>query len=207
MATFPRTRLPERVGLPWLPGAIKQRSQAGLLQIRNTKQVGWTWTEEWNLLSVRNADDMALIAFVTKMWNRGEIHDFTHPLLPGSGVARNGTGTGTPVVNGASQTGDTLNVNGWGASQSNVMRAGDVFTIGTTDKAVYMVGADANSDGAGAATLQISPALRVSPANGAALTISGVTFRATCLNRSQFEGSEAPQYYGGLTLTITEALP
>ena len=72
---------------------------------------------------------------------------------------------------------------------------------------MYMVGADANSDGAGAATLQISPALRVSPANGAALTISGVTFRATCLNRSQFEGSEAPQYYGGLTLTITEALP
>lgn len=206
MATFPRTRLPERVGLPWLPGALKERSQAGLLQIRNTKQVGWTWTEEWNLLSVRDSDDMALIAFITKMWNRGEIHDFTHPLLPGSGLSRNGTGTGTPVVNGASQTGDTLAIDGWGASQSNVMRAGDVFTV-AGDNAVYMVGEDADSNGSGEVTLNISPALRVSPADGAALTISGVTFRATCLNRSQFEGSESPQYYGGLTLTITEALP
>jgi hypothetical protein len=205
MATFPRNRLPERVSALWLPGALKQMSHAGLMQIRNTKQVGWWWTEEWNLLSVRDADDQGLMAFITNAWNRGTIDDYTHPLTPGSGLAKNGIGTGTPLVNGASQTGQSLVTDGWGNNETNAVRAGDVIKI-AGDNAVYMVNADANTNGTGQMTISITPPLRVSPADDAAITISGVTFRATIMSRSRFEGSRAPQYYGGFALTICEAL-
>jgi hypothetical protein len=205
MATFPRTRLPEQVGYPFLPGAMKEMSHSGLLQIRATKQVGWSWTEEWNLLSARNADDMSLMAFITKTWNRGEIHQFTHPLLPGSGLSKNGTGTGSPAVNGGGQTGGSLVTNGWGNNETNAVRAGDVIKI-AGDAGVYMVDEDASSDGTGNMTIQITPHLRTSPATASAITISGVTFTATIMSRSQHEGSTAPQYYGGVSIMVTEAL-
>ena len=206
MATFPRTRLPERVGALWLPGAMKEMSHSGLLQIRSTKQVGWSWTEEWNLLSARNAADMGLMAFITRTWNRGEIHEFTHPLTPGSGLTKNGIGTGTVLVNGGSQTGGTLVTNGWtGGVTVNAVRAGDVVKI-AGDNAVYMVDTDADADLSGNLTMNITPPLRVSPANAAAVTISGVTFRATIMSRSQHEGSQAPQYYGGMSIMLSEAL-
>lgn len=205
MATFPRTRLPEQVGYPFLPGAMKEMSHSGLLQIRATKQVGWSWTEEWNLLSARNADDMSLMAFITKTWNRGEIHQFTHPLLPGSGLSKNGTGTGSPAVNGGGQTGGSLVTNGWGNNETNAVRAGDVIKI-AGDEGVYMVDEDASSDGTGNMTIQITPHLRTSPTTASAITISGVTFTATIMSRSQHEGSTAPQYYGGVSIMVTEAL-
>lgn len=203
---FPRTRLPEVVGALFLPGALKDMSHSGLLQIRNTKQIGWSWTEEWNLLSARNPDDMGLMAFITRTWNRGEIHQFTHPMTPGSGISRNGVGTGTPAVNGSSQTGTSLITNGWtGGATTNAVRAGDVIKI-AGDAAVYMIDTDGSSDSGGNLTLSITPPLRQSPSDGSLLTISNVTFTATIMSRSQFEGSSAPQYYGGLKLVIGEAL-
>jgi hypothetical protein len=115
MADFPRTILPESCSALFAPGALKERSHSGIMQIRATKAVGWSWNETLPLLSVRNSDHMTLYMFVQKMWNRGEIHEFTHPLVPGSGISRNGVGTGTPLVDGASQTGSSLVTDGWGA--------------------------------------------------------------------------------------------
>ena len=148
---------------------------------------------------------MTLYMFVQKMWNRGEIHEFTHPLVPGSGISRNGVGTGTPLVDGASQTGSSLLTDGWGNTVTNSVRAGDAIKI-AGDNAVYIVTADANSDGAGHVTIPISPPLRTSPADNAALTITNVKFRATITNRSRFESSLAPQYYAGLSYDVVEVL-
>jgi hypothetical protein len=148
---------------------------------------------------------MSLLAFISKTWNRGEIHDFTHPLLPGSGIAKNGTGSGTPAVDGASQTGTTLVTDGWGNNETNAVRAGDVIKL-ANDTAIYMVDEDASSNGTGQMTIPITPALRKSPGDGDLITISGVTFTATIMSRSQHEGSSAPQYYGGVRILVAEAL-
>jgi hypothetical protein len=205
MADFPRTILPESCSALFAPGALKERSHSGIMQIRATKAVGWSWNETLPLLSVRNSDHMTLYMFVQKMWNRGEIHEFTHPLVPGSGISRNGVGTGTPLVDGASQTGSSLVTDGWGASVTNSVRAGDAIKI-AGDNAVYIVTADANSDGTNHVTIPISPPLRTSPAENAALTITNVKFRATITNRSRFESSLAPQYYAGLSYDVVEVL-
>lgn len=101
---------------------------------------------------------------------------------------------GTPLVNGAAQTGSSLITNGWSNSITNVLRAGDLFTIAgvysvnpvsknsTGRLQVFTVTAAANSDGSGNATLSIFPSITTSgttqnvtgsPANAAAITVLG----------------------------------
>ena len=201
---FPRTRLPEQIGRPWLAGALKDLAHSGGLQLRATKQIGWTWDEKWGPLNVTNAIDNQLMAVIDYMWNRGIIDTITHPLVPGSGRAANGVGGGTPLVNGASQTGDSIITDGWPIGTSNIVRAGDVLKF-AGDNAVYRVRADTNSDGGGAAIIPITPNLRVSPATNAVITNSNVTFRVAILRRSQFERSKSPLYFTGMEVTFIEA--
>ena len=105
-----------------------------------------------------------------------------------------GAYAGVPVVNGAGQTGSSLVTNGWTASIANLLNVGDVFTLagvfavnpqnrqstGTLQK--FVVTSAASSNGAGASTISIYPAITTtgayqtvtnSPANGAALTVLG----------------------------------
>jgi hypothetical protein len=74
-----------------------------------------------------------------------------------------GTASGTPLVNGGSQTGTSLVTDGWSNSQT-VLKAGDWIQV-QNDLKVYMVTADVGSSGAGAATISLYPALRISPAD------------------------------------------
>lgn len=84
-----------------------------------------------------------------------------------------GIATGTPQVNGAGQTGNILNTQGWTPSQTGIMLAGDYIQIGSgLSSRLHMVTADADSDGSGNASLRIVPALRYSPADGLALTVN-----------------------------------
>lgn len=101
---------------------------------------------------------------------KGTYGTFYLPLPTGAGAAPRGIGTGTPLVNGASQTGETLITDGWTAGQTGILKAGDFFQLETR---LYMVVTDANSDGSGNATFDIWPRLRSAPANNAALTVSG----------------------------------
>lgn len=135
------------------------------------------------------------------------------------GTHLHGARGGTPLVNGGSQavtysaaTGantQTLVTDGWSNSITNVVRAGDVFTIanvfavnpvpgeGSTGKMVmpylqqFTVINAANSDGSGNATLTISPAIITSgpyqtvsgaPADNAALTFLGTANTANTTN-------------------------
>lgn len=101
---------------------------------------------------------------------------------------------GAPVVNGANQVGASLVTNGWTAAAANRLKAGDVFTLAGVYKVNFLskvstgalqqfvVTADTSSDGAGNATIPISPSIVVtgpyqnvsnSPANTTALTLFG----------------------------------
>jgi hypothetical protein len=75
---------------------------------------------------------------------------------------------GTPVVYGAAQVGKSLVTAGWTASQK-IGSAGDYFAVGGEFK---MLVADATADGSGHATLAFAPALRNSPSDASAITIS-----------------------------------
>ncbi|MEK9722460.1 MAG: P22 phage major capsid protein family protein [Rhodospirillaceae bacterium] len=110
---------------------------------------------------------------------------------------------GTPLVNGASQTGSSLITDGWTASAASRLKDGDVFTIAgvyavnPVSKAntgvlqQFVVTANVSSDGSGNATIPIYPAITASgaqqtvsgsPADNAALTVLGAANTLTAQN-------------------------
>ena len=68
-----------------------------------------------------------------------------------------GATVGTVLVNGASQTGNAINVDGLGTSVTGAFKAGDYITI---QDYLYVITEDVNSNGSGEATLYIEPKLR-----------------------------------------------
>lgn len=84
-----------------------------------------------------------------------------------------GSWGGTPVVNGASQTGNTLEIDGATNLTVNYARTGDWVQVGTgLASRLYKLTADCNSDSAGRVSLPVSPAIRSGTADGAAITVS-----------------------------------
>lgn len=83
-----------------------------------------------------------------------------------------GVATGTPLVNGGSQTGSSLVTDGWTASTTNILMAGDYIKVNGELK---MVTSNVNSDSGGNATINIKPALRNSPSDDDAITVNNLT--------------------------------
>lgn len=89
-----------------------------------------------------------------------------------SATAR-GAATGTPLVKGASQTGEDLITDGWSAGVTGILKAGDWIQLGSGSTArLYKVMADANSNGSGEATLTLWPRIFTAWADNAALTVA-----------------------------------
>jgi hypothetical protein len=103
---------------------------------------------------------------------------------------------GTPLVNGAGQSGNALVTDGWTAAAATRLKKGDTFTIAgvfavnlqsrqsTGKLQSFVVTSDAASDGSGNMTVQISPAIVTSgqfqtvdsaPADNAAITVTSGT--------------------------------
>jgi hypothetical protein len=124
---------------------------------------GERWIAEINLPAMAREEAAPWIAFLASI--RGKYGSFllgdvkaTDPL---------GAATGTPRVNGGSQTGRVLITDGWTNSTNNILKAGDFISIG---QKLYMNLTDVNSDGSGNATLDIWPALRESPSDNQSIT-------------------------------------
>lgn len=182
-------------------GALLSRSQSGKMQARATQHIGRAWQERLATFRQNTDAGQAMLAQIDEFWNRGTAFDIVHPDY----ATPRGAGGGTPLVAGASQTGTNLNTDGWPAT-TTVLRRGDLFTIGGLIP-VYSVTADVVSDGAGLATLPINPPIYAggSPADNAALTITGVLFRVRLLERPHLPPSDTARLIDGLTLTFVEA--
>jgi hypothetical protein len=116
---------------------------------------------------------------------------------------------GTPLVDGANQTGSSLLLKGWTHSVATRLKKGDVFTVAgvyavnpvsrvsTGELRQFVVTADAASDSGGGMTVAISPALTpvdslgnaqqfqtvtASPADGAAITVVGTANTVSPMN-------------------------
>ena len=88
--------------------------------------------------------------------------------------ALRGRGGGTPVVNGANQTGASIAISGLPNSLTGWALPGDLLGIGGELK---MVCASVDSNGSGQATVTFEPPLRASPANGSAIVTAAPTAR------------------------------
>lgn len=119
------------------------------------------------------------------------------------GATPRGVATGTPVVDGAGQTGNSLDTRGWTVSTTGILKAGDYIQIGDY---MYKVLNDADSDSGGLTTLDIWPSLRSAPADGASITTSNCkTLMRLTSNIVEWETDQVP-HYRGLTITCREKL-
>lgn len=135
---------------------------------------------------------------LSSQWKTGQISNalnyqwYVDENLPTQTIGNLG---GTPVVDGANQTGTTINTRGWTASVSNLLNVGDVISypsifnvnpqsrLSTGTPFSQVVQATASSDGAGNCTLSVYPAMvpsgqyqncTASPADGALISVYGV---------------------------------
>lgn len=160
------------------------------------------WEMQVTLPPMVRASAEAWIAFLGSLRGRSG----TFLMGDRTATAPLGVGTGAPVVDGANQSGKTLNVRGWTISVTGILKAGSYLSIGTgASTRLYKNLTDANSDGAGKCALDLFPQIKDLPADGAAITLASPlgTFRLKA-NQREWDVSEALLY--GLSFDALEAI-
>jgi len=166
---------------------------------------GQSFEADITLPAMKREDAEVWVAWLLRM--RGRFGTF---LLgdPANATPRGSAATdaGIPVVAGASQTGDELAIDGLPLSTTGYLKAGDYIQLGSGATAtLHKVLQDVDSDGTGAATLNLFPAVRISPANNAPVTVTNCkgVFRLNA-NETSWDINEATVY--GIAFGAVEAL-
>jgi len=159
---------------------------------------GARWMATLSFTRLSDTEARTLLAFLTAL--RGQagrftMHDHSHPTP--SGIA-----TGTPLVNGASQSGGTLITDGWTPSQTGILKAGDWLGV---NGELHMVTADADSDVSGNATFSIEPPLRASPSDNAPITVNSPTATFRLMDDGQTRWKATPGDINAMTITCIES--
>ena len=173
-----------------------------------------SWYGKASFTDLIESDWRTLASFVTSlegMHGRFYFGDF-------GGVEPRGAisaSSNTLRINGASQTGATIAVDGFPASTSNVFRTGDYIAYDTTaGRELKMITADATSNSSGEATLSIAPNIRTSPADNAVVSYRTTSANGlsntdlTCIVRLEEDQSAwnvAPPLIGTISFTFIEA--
>lgn len=120
-------------------------------------------------------------------------------------TAPQGVATGTPLVNGANQTGNTLNTDGWSHNVGGILKAGDMFDIGSGSlRRMHKVLQTANSDSLGQSALTIWPPLRYSPADNTPINLVRTMTQFRLDADFMWSADEVSTY--GVSFTASEAL-
>ena len=163
---------------------------------------GQWWEMEVTMPAMKRDEAEQVASFLLKMNGRYG----TFLLGDKANTAPRGVGTGTPLVYGADQTGDQLITDGWTASTTGILKAGDWIQIGLGSASrLHKVLDDVNSDADGIATLNIFPNLRYSPADNLGITVNSPKGQwRLAANETNFSIDEASIY--GITFACVEAL-
>lgn len=110
--------------------------------------------------------------------------------------------TSSPRVNGASQMGGSIICDGWLASQTGLLEAGDYIQIGN---GYHMVLERVDSDALGNATINFEPVMRSSPADNQEIVFENPVLVASL--ETAVEGWETgPQKTGVISLSWGEVI-
>jgi len=137
------------------------------------------------------------------MAQQGQVETFDY-VPPVIGTPQGTTGSDTPLVVGAHTAGDTtIDTDAW-TINTLVMKAGDILRFAGHAK-TYMVTADATSDGAGAVTLSIRPALAEALVNNEGITVRDVPIQCT-FAKDDLVTSVSPGDVWGFSIELVETL-
>jgi len=135
------------------------------------RHAGARWSATIRIPPVKRSDSEYWNSFLLRL--RGQFGTF---LLgdPNAATPRGSAASaaGTPVVNGASQTGNELAIDGLPVSATGYLLAGDYIQLGSGSTArLYKVLEDVDTNASGEATLNLWPDLRSSPADDAGVIV------------------------------------
>ena len=159
--------IPTTVGFSSVQFGLENNNQVFESPLSNSIQVseltGARWYTTFNLPPMKKTNALEYIGFLQRL--QGRVHSFygydANHRSPSGTIAGS-----TLLVNGASQTGTSLVLDG-GANSTLVLKAGDFFSVNNELK---MVTADATTDGSGDVTVNFVPSLRSSPSDDASIT-------------------------------------
>jgi hypothetical protein len=166
MADYPATPKPQRVEITSTHQTYTQLGQN--FSVYNTSRGGHRWKFSLTYAPLTLAQCSPLWAFLVAQ--KGTFLEFTFELTSktnqGSAVDSDNVTVKTTVANG-----DAVELTGFTAGTTNVLKAGDFIRIGASKK-VYMITADVTSDGSSDATVSISPELHTQANVGDAITFN-----------------------------------
>ncbi len=166
--------------------------------VQTLENAGSRWRALLRFKNLSDSDGRTLLAFMVAL--RGEagrftLYDHSHPNP--AGIA-----TGSPLVNGASQTGGTLITDGWTNSVTGILKAGDYIGVNGELK---MVTSDVDSDVTGKVTLTIEPPLRSSPADNAVITTVKPTTNFRLVDDNQAKSSITAPFIHQVSIACIES--
>ena len=170
------------------------------------KHPGEAWEASVSLPPMRREDAELWVAFLVSL--KGQFGTF---LMgdPNGATPRGAAATnpGTPLVNGANQTGNELDIDGLPVSVGNYLRAGDYIQLGSGSTATLHKVLNNRSTTAGGAivNLDIWPSIRTAPADNAVVTVSNCVGRWRLKdNIAQWQINNISSY--GITFDCVEAI-
>jgi len=160
----------------------------------------WVATLKYTVLNRTDAATMrSFLVQLRGMNGRFYLHDHSMetPL---------GNPSGSPVVNGAGQTGNTLNTTGWSASTTGLLLPGDYIGIGSgTTTELKLVTQQVDSDASGNATITFEPPIRTSPGDATSVVYNKPTAIMRVVNDEEIMWDVIPGDLYSLTLECIEA--
>jgi len=135
------------------------------------KHFGQRWEAEISLPPMSRTDAEQWVAWLMSLG--GIYGTFNMPIYPYTPRGSASTAPGTPLVNGASQIGQTLLIDGAPNSAVGYLKAGDFIQRGAGASAtLHKVLTDVTSSAGGACTLELWPEMRTAVADNAAIVVS-----------------------------------
>jgi len=191
------------MSLNWRAMRVDALSQSGFtLAQQVVRHAGQRWEADVTMPPLERAEAAQFDGFLLKLDGRKGTFTFTPPdaALPRGAIG------GTPVVDGASQTGAELAIRGATTNVTGWLLAGDFIQLGSASTTrLHKVVSDANTDGSGNVTLDIWPNLRSSPADGATVIVSGASGLFRLASPTASYQVEHPGIYGH-AFSMIEAL-
>lgn len=125
------------------------------------------WNARYTFNVLRDDDRADLMGTIVSL--KGQDNRLRVPIFDN---AKRGAYGGTPLVDGGSQTGFSLNIKGATFNVTDWIRKGDYFSVFVNaEHELKMATVDASSDGAGLVVLTFTPRLRAAPLDDAVIFV------------------------------------
>ena len=165
---------------------------------------GKMWQADVTLPPMKRSDAEQWVAWLVSLKGQFGTFYLGDPLaeLP-MGSARDAD---TILVDGAVSSGNTIDIDGAPAGQTDYLKAGDFLQIGSdTSRQLFKVLTDTDTDGTGSATVDVWPNVRTSIADNAAVTVESPqgVFRLAS-NEQSWSVNNAAIY--GISFSAMEAI-